>query len=185
MFGADTPSGSAPPVPGPGSRPKSLLLLENSGSGTYISHCPDSLVFDDMRIRIPIRNHILRWAHISKSVFGKTITWPALSRPPDLRPPVDVDHELGEDLRGRVIQPEPAPDRGEVGDGIHHLQHPAWGLPILAEGLQLSVVQAANTNVMGGILSVCIVQGKCRVVACFPLANSKDDRSASLRSYDI
>jgi hypothetical protein len=35
------------------------------------------------------------------------------------------------------------------------------------------VVQVANTNVMAGILSVCIVQGKCRVAARFPLANSK------------
>ncbi len=50
---------------------------------------------------------------------------------------------------------------------------------------KLCVVQAANTNSMAGILSVCIVEGKCRVSARFSTYNSKDDRSASLRSYDI
>jgi hypothetical protein len=75
---------------------------------------------------------------------------------PDLRPPVDVDHELGEDLRGGVVQPEPPPDRREVRDGVHHLQHPARGLPVLAEGLQSAQIYF-NSSRMIRILGTCSI----------------------------
>ncbi len=39
--------------------------------------------------------------------------------------------------------------------------------------IKLCVVQAANTGIMAGILSVCTVQGKCRVAAHFPLTPAK------------
>jgi hypothetical protein len=141
-FGDDMPSGSAPPVPGPGSRPKSFIAARKFRIRHVYITPPgfNCFPFNDLRIRIPIRYRILCRAYIVKSVFGKTITWPALSRPLRSAPPVDVDHELGEDLRGRVVQPEPAPDRCEVGDGIHHLQHPARGLPIFAEGLKSKLI---------------------------------------------
>jgi hypothetical protein len=71
-----------------------------------------------------------------------------------------------------------------VGGDVRNHNH-ATSLQNHEEREKLSVVQAANTNVIAGIPSVCIAQGKCRVAARFPLANGKDHRSASLRSYDI
>jgi len=51
---------------------------------------------------------------------------------------------------------------------------------------KLSVVQAANTKVMAGILRVCVVsKGNAASPRAFYLPYGKDDRSASLRSYDI
>jgi hypothetical protein len=51
---------------------------------------------------------------------------------------------------------------------------------------ELGVVQAANNQVMAGILRVCIVsKGNAATPRAFYLPYGKDDRSASLRSYDI
>ena len=51
---------------------------------------------------------------------------------------------------------------------------------------ELGVVQAANIQVMAGILRVCIVsKGNAATRRAFYLPYGKDDRSASLRSYDI
>jgi hypothetical protein len=80
------------------------------------------------------------WVQSSISVRKKIKNYKLPGLPflilPDLRSVVDVYHQLGEDLRGRVIQPEAAPHRREVGDGVHHFQHPAGRLPVLAQGLQ-------------------------------------------------
>jgi hypothetical protein len=54
------------------------------------------------------------------------------------------------------------------------------------EKKELGVVQAANIQVMAGILRVCIVsKGNAATRRAFYLPYGKDDRSASLRSYDI
>ena len=51
---------------------------------------------------------------------------------------------------------------------------------------ELGVVQAANNQVMAGILRVCIVsKGNAATPRAFYLPYGKDDRSAILRSYDI
>ncbi len=58
--------------------------------------------------------------------------------------------------------------------------------PGIKEKKKLSVVQAANTEVMAGILRVCVVsKGHAASPRAFYLPYGKDDRSASLRSYDI
>ena len=57
---------------------------------------------------------------------------------------------------GRASWPPAGPSSGWVGGKIN-----------------LCVVQAANTGIMAGILSVCTVQGKCRVAAHFPPTPAK------------
>jgi hypothetical protein len=50
----------------------------------------------------------------------------------------------------------------------------------------IGVVQAANNQIMAGILKVCLVsEGNAATPRAFYLPYGKDDRSAVLRSYDI
>ena len=50
----------------------------------------------------------------------------------------------------------------------------------------IGVVQAANNQIMAGILKVCLVsEGNAATPRAFYLPYGKDDRSADLRSYDI
>jgi hypothetical protein len=50
----------------------------------------------------------------------------------------------------------------------------------------IGVVQAANNQVMAGILKVFLVsEGNAAIPRTFYLPYGKDDRSADLRSYDI
>jgi len=52
-----------------------------------------------------------------------------------LRPPIDVDHQLPQDLGCGVVQPKSSPDGGEVANRIHYFQDPPRRLPVLARCL--------------------------------------------------
>ena len=52
-----------------------------------------------------------------------------------LRPPIDVDHQLPQDLGCGVVQPKSSPDGGEVANRVHYFQDPPRRLPVLARCL--------------------------------------------------